>query len=120
MSIKCHRIALTPVGANGSAVATRTVGFNGAGIIKAITVNYTSMPTTTDVTIYADSSTGRTLLSLPNNNLDFPVGYDSSITIPQPENYPLDDAFVKSGVYIDVAQADSVADGIVIEVWLEI
>lgn len=132
--LRHRQIRLTTTGAAGSAVATgfmplmaRTMGegLNTAAIVRAIAVDYTTQPATTDLLVKADSSTGATLLTASNTNTDIALtcvgmpGIDEAtaaiaVTDASAGGWP-----IRYGLYFDVAQGDPVVDGLVIDVLVE-
>lgn len=77
MSLKHKTYTLSPVGADGSAAASKQVTFGRPGIIRALAIDYTAQPATADVTIKADNASGRTLFTKADNTTDValtPVG----------------------------------------------
>lgn len=126
--IRKHRVTLTPVGSDGSAVDTATLTVGRPGFVRAIAVDYQNQPATTDIVIYADSSTGNALLTLTSTNTDItakPVGMPAideagaavAATDSSSGGWPFG-----TGLYFDLAQGDGQTSGdekVVIDVWLE-
>lgn len=108
-----------PVGADGSAAFTGTAYTKnrGAGIIRAIKVDYQNQPVTTDVLVKSDTTSGVTLLTLSDSATDIalsPVGSPAlnesnaatAATDATDGGWPF-----KSGIFVDVAQADGQTSG---------
>jgi hypothetical protein len=90
-------------------------------------VDYTSAPATTDLTIKADSTTGTALLTATNTNTDIPIralGSPSAVDEGRAATAATDatdgGGFYTKGLQIDVAQADVVANEIIIDLWVDI
>lgn len=115
-------------GADGSAVVTRTVPLNGAGVLAAVAIDYSNMPATTDLLIKADSTNGPTLFTNANSATDLAPtllgrpGADEAINATAAtDGTECGNAF-KRGLFFDVAQADAFTTGdekIVVECWID-
>jgi hypothetical protein len=112
-----RRAVLNPIGGAGSSVATATVPTPCAARLIAYEIDYTSQAATTDILFKADTTAGVTIKTILNVNTDIslkPLGTtaiksDAAVTSAV-------DAFsggfpVRSGVFIDVAQADDSSAG---------
>jgi len=124
--IRKHRVTLTTTGSAGSAVATSTLTLGRPGFVRAIKVDYhASAPSTTDLVIKADSSSGTTIFTKSNSATDFgpsPVampgidegGAATAATDVGSGGFPFG-----TGLYFDVAQSDALTGALVVDVWLE-
>lgn len=119
---------LYPVGADGSAVVTDTVRLAKAGVLAALAIDFQNQPATTDVTIKADDSSGQTLFTSANSATDLAPtllgrpGADEAGAATAATDGTAAGSFFKTGLYIDVAQADGQTSGneiIVVEFWVE-
>ncbi len=102
---------LVPVGADGSAAAHDTVGNNAPAVLRYVKIDYTDVPSTTDILIKEGSSSGRTLFTRTNSNTDTTLvavvedGVDSAGgTVANIEGQAFE-----GGLYISVAQANASA-----------
>ena len=129
---ECEFISVTmiPIGADGSAVDTRTVRtkYNTAGVVRAIAVDYQNQPATTDLVIKADGTSGTTLFTSTNNATDHalsPVGMPGvnetnaalAATDASDGGWPF-----KRSLFIDVAQGDGQTGGdekIIVDLWID-
>lgn len=126
--IRKHRVTLSPVGADGSAVITSTLTVGRPGFVRAIAVDYQNQPATTDLVIKADSSSGATLFTAANTATDIaakPVGMPgvdegnaaTAATDIGSGGWPFG-----TGLHFSVAQGDGQTSGnekVVVDVWLE-
>lgn len=126
--IRKRRVALRPVGADGSAVITATLTLGRPGFLKAISVDYQNQPATVDLVIKADSTAGATLFTATSTNTDI-VGKNlatnglsevnaASAAADTQHGYPFG-----TGLFFDVAQGDGQTSGdelINVDVWVEI
>jgi hypothetical protein len=128
--VEHRQVTLFPVGADGSAAVSRRLRFARAGVVRAIKVNYTNQPATTDLVIKGDvlddGSGGTTLLTLTNVNTDIalsPVGMPAvnesnaatAATDATDGGWPF-----KKNLFIDVAQGDGGGvDNIVVDLFVE-
>lgn len=126
--IRKHRVTLSPVGADGSAVITQTLSLGRPGFVRAIAVDYQNQPATTDLTIKADSVSGVALLTRSNSATDIaasPVaqpGVDETGAATAATDVGSGGWPFGTGLYFDVAQGDGQTSGnekIVVDLWLE-
>ena len=119
---------LYPVGADGSAVVTDTVRLHRAGVLLALALDFQNQPVTTDVTVKADDANGQTLFAGANSATDLAPsmlgrpGADEAGAASAATDGTSAGNFFKTGLYIDVAQADGQTSGdeiIVVEFWCE-
>lgn len=122
-----RRIECRPVGADGSAAFTGTLG-TGPGIIRAIAIDYQNQPATTDVVLKADNVNGATIFTRANSATDLaPTPVGTTAVDEGRAATAATDAFsggfpVRGGVYIDVAQGDGQTSGdelIFIDIWYQ-
>lgn len=114
-------------GADGSGVVTRTLPFNGAGNLLGVQVDYQNTPSTADLVIKADSTSGETLLTRTSSQTDVgplavggpaldEVGGAGAATD------GLGGGFVfRTGLFFDVAQTDIFTSGdekILVHTWV--
>lgn len=115
-------------GADGAGVQTKLVRLGNAGVLSALALDFQNMPATTDITIYADSANGPALFTLTSSNTDIApsllgsVGADEgSAASAATDGTECGNGF-KTGLYIDVAQADAFTSGnekVVYEFWID-
>lgn len=126
--IRKHRVTLTPVGVDGSAVDTATLTIGRPGFVRAIAVDYQNQPVTTDVVIKADSASGVTLFTRTSSATDIaaaPVGMagvDETGAATAATDLGAGGWPFGTGLYFSVAEGDGQTSGdeaVVIDVWLE-
>lgn len=123
------QVSLYPVGADGSAVVTRTLDMNGAGVLRGLTIDYQNQPVTTDITLKADGSGGTTMFARTDSNTDITtpvglglIGVDEANAVIAATDASAGGHPFKRNIYIDVAQGDGQTSGdeiIVIGLWIE-
>lgn len=115
------RISVSPTGSAGAAAGTGTSELALYGILRRIAVDYTTEPATTDVTITEISSVNRVIITLTNVNTD--GFYYPGVQLTDAAGATIAGAFISpiicGKVQVDVAQADAVASGVVIVLWVE-
>jgi hypothetical protein len=121
-----HRqVKLTPVGSAGSAVATAQV-HTGPGRIVAVAVTFGTQPATADTLIKADTTDGVTLFTLATGAADVALTPVGTTAVDEGRAVTAaTDAFsggfpIRDGFFIDVAQADPEADGVIVDVWVRL
>lgn len=122
------QITLAPVGADGSAVATRQVSLPRPGYISHVKVDYQNQPNTTDIVIYRDDVNGAAMLTLTSSNTDIAAaavgrpGIDEANGASAATDGMAGGYFFHNGFYIDVAQGDGQTSGdekIVFDFWYQ-
>ena len=122
-----RRVELRPVGADGSAVATYTLG-TGPGIVRALAIDYQNQPATTDLLIKADNLNGATIFTRANSATDLALSPVGTTAVDEGRAATAaTDAFdggfpVRAGLYFDVAQGDGQTSGderIIIDVYFQ-
>lgn len=117
MTIRKYTRTIRPAGVDGSAVATKLVGINHPGFLRAIAIDYQNQPNTTDILIKADNTDGATLFTRTSSNTDLaltPVampgvdegGAATAATDVGSGGFPF-----KRDLFIDVAQGDGQTSG---------
>jgi hypothetical protein len=112
MAIRALSRRLTPVGAAGSAAVSVDIGVPPSQLL-GVMLDYTTLPATTDVTV---TNMGRALLTRTNVNADGMFMAKEGIVdatgtaIANGVDYPL----VHGNVTVAVAQADPIADGLAV------
>lgn len=110
------KVFLRPVGADGSAVATAQVT-TPPGRLVALGVDFSNQPATIDTLIKADTTAGVTLFTLADaTDVAFPTPVGAVANDEATGATAATDAFsggfpVRSGVFIDIAQADGQTSG---------
>ena len=123
--VRLTQITLSPQGTDGSATANALFLAGRPGILKFIQVTYNSQPSTTDLVINQDSSSGPALFTATNCNTNIgpalivPAGVSASngAVAAAPAGVPF-----TIGLYLSIAQGNvSVADAkdIVVNLWIE-
>lgn len=131
--IRRYTVTLSPEGADGSAVATHRLALGRPGILRMINVDYQNQPSTTDLVIKADTSSGATLFTATSTNTDIGAsGLLVPVVRPSVDEGNAAGAATDSGsggfgfftgLYFDVAQADGQTSGnekIVIHMLIEL
>lgn len=128
------KVELRPVGADGSAVDARliTAEGRGAGIVRAMKIDYQNQPATTDITIKADVAGdltgGTTVFTRTSSATDIarsPVGMAGinesgaalAATDASDGGFPF-----KSNLYIELAEGDGQTGGdelVFVELWID-
>lgn len=118
---------ISQTGADGSGAVTRTVDFNGAGVLLGVHVDYSNMPATTDLVIKADGSSGTTLFTATNTVTDIGptsigiIGIDEANGAMAATDGSAGGHAFKRNLFFDVAQADAFTSGnetIVVHTWV--
>lgn len=126
--IRKHRVTLSPVGVDGSAVITATLTVGRPGFVRAMAVDYQNQPATTDLVIKADSTSGVVLFTATSTNTDLvakPVGMpgmDEAGAANAATDFGSGGWPFGTGLFFDVAQGDGQTSGneaIVVDVWIE-
>lgn len=127
--LRYERVSLYPVGADGSAVVVKTLRLNGAGVLRALTIDYQNQPVTTDIIIKADNTNGDTLFSRASSATDITIpvgigliGIDEAVGALAATDASAGGQPFKTGLYIDVAQGDGQTGGdeiIYLGLWIE-
>lgn len=122
--IRKRRIPVTTTGSAGSATGAATLSLGRAGILRAIAIDYNaSAPATTDVVIKADSTSGATLFTRADSSTDLAATAvttdaldEAGAAVVNPgTGYPF-----SSGLRVEVAQSDALANAVVVDVWVEV
>jgi hypothetical protein len=114
-------------GADGSGAQTHFVRIGNAGALTAVAFDYQNMPSTTDLTLRADSANGPALFAAANNNTDIAPtligapGADEAIAATAATDGTECPNFFKTGIHITMAQADAWTgdEKIVYEFWID-
>lgn len=126
MTVRVKQVTVRPVGVDGSAVATKYVE-TGPAIITHLGVDYQNQPSTTDILIKADTTSGATLGTITSANTDIvgkPVGMpgiDEGNAVLAATDASVGGWAVEKGIFIDVAQGDGQTSGdekIVFRFWI--
>jgi hypothetical protein len=129
---KCLYLRLDLVsqsGADGSGAVTRKVDLHTAGVLAAVAIDYQNEPSTTDIVIKADNSSGTTLLTRTSSLTDIgPIcvgapGGDEAINASAATDGTEGALAFSTGLYFDVAQADAFTSSnerIILECWIDI
>jgi hypothetical protein len=115
-------------GADGSGAETAFVRIGNAGVLSALAMDFTQMPSTTDITIRADGASGNTLFTSTDSNTDIAptmlgapgAGEDAGATAAT-DGTECPNTFV-NGLHITMAQADAFTSGdekVVYEFWID-
>ena len=122
------KLDLYPVGADGSAVVTRSVPLGNAGVLSAIAVDYINQPATTDILIKADGTSGMILHSRASSQTDLgptllgSPGADEAINATAATDGTECGLMFRNGLFVDVAQGDGQTSGnehLLIEMWID-
>ena len=121
-------VTLEPVGADGSAAVTYRLALARPAIIRAIRVDFQNQPSTVDLVMKRDTSSGATIFTSTSSNTDIgqkPIGtagIDETGAATAATDGVAGGIPVTSGIYFSVAQGDGQTSGnekIVVELWLE-
>lgn len=126
MSIRRKQFTLTPVGADGAAVATLQWTLGRPGFVRALKIDYQNQPVTTDIVVTADSVSGPTVFTRASSNTDLAL---TSVAAPGVDEGGAATAGTDvagfpflSGLYFDLAEGDGQTAGnekVVIDVLYE-
>lgn len=130
--LRFETLTLRPTGSAGSAAANTTLRANGAGVLRALQIDYGSgVPATADITIKNDSSSGDTIFARTNSTTDVgPVGVATigvdeaggALDVSTAADMAVGGQPFRTGIYAAVAQADPYVDStdqILIYLWIE-
>lgn len=127
-----ERVTLRPVGADGSAVDTKTVRLARAGVVMGIAVDFANQPATTDLTLKAEDTNGYTMFASANSATDLGptpvalglIGIDEANGALAATDGSAGGCPFKNGVFLDVAQGDGFGgsgnEEIFVDLWMKI
>lgn len=127
-----ERVTLRPLGADGSAVDSKTVRFARAGVVVGLAVDFANQPATADLTIKAEDTNGYTMFASANSATDLGpvpvalgiIGIDEANGALAATDGSAGGAPFKNGVFVDLAQADNF-DGagneeVFVDLWIKL
>ena len=124
--IYTYKIRVTTTGSAGSATGTGVSDEGLTGLLRAVHVDYTSMPATTDVTISTTAAPTVTFLTLTNTNTDgwyYPMiaaHTNAGAAITYDGTRPIYTLFgINDIVTVSVAQADALANAVIVTLLME-
>ena len=119
-------VNVTTTGSAGVAAGTGATGVYMRGRLVGVYIDYTSQPSTTDVTIATKTAPIQTLLTRTNANTDawfYPriaVHDNTGTAISFAATFPVYDWFrVDDVITVTVAQGDAITDGVVVTILVE-